>query len=114
MSAAIVQAFIHKRKMPDFDNWVQTMLPHIPVGIMSRVNQDNLADVLSIFWKKNIQSWQSNSKLIPIPFRDLVDQTGLTKWVERLCNQPLSDPARLAQTQQAWLDKNSALASALL
>lgn len=115
ISTKVAQAFVDKRKPDNFDSWVQRIMPnHTPPSMLSQINQDNFADILSIFWKKNLRDWQSNSALTPIPFKDLFDSASITQWVERLCNQPISDPDRLANTHQAWLNKNSTLATALL
>jgi len=112
---AVVQAFANKRKQSEFDNWIQKIMPsHVPTVLLSQINQNNFVDALGIFWKKNIQQWQANSMLTPIPLQDLFDLTALTKWVERLCNQPLSNPKQLSDTYQAWLNKNLRLATALL
>lgn len=111
----IVETFINKRKGEDFNKWLQEILPtHIPSALQSRVTQHNLIDVLGIFWKKNMHNWQANAALTPIPMTDLFELTALSQWVERLCNQPLSNPAQLAKTHRAWLAKNSNLVSALL
>lgn len=111
---AIVRTFIQKRAESNIDLWIkQTMPRHIPETIIAKINQENFDNVLSIFWKKNIQEWQSNSLLTPIPIRDLFNIVKLTKWVETLCGQPLSNPTQLANTHQMWLNKNSILLTSL-
>jgi hypothetical protein len=115
ISTQVAQAFVDKRKPDNFDSWVQRIMPnHTSPLMLSQITQDNFADILSIFWKKNIGEWQSNPALTSIPFGDLFDLSLITPWVEKLCGQPISDPDQLAATHQAWLNKNSKLATALL
>ena len=114
-TSTVVKEFIHKRMKPEVENWIKEIMPpHIPAKLVSKINSNNIEDVLSIFWTKNINRWQANSMLTPIPLQDLFDLSMLTKWVERLCDQPLTDPDRLADTYQAWLSQNSRLANALI
>lgn len=111
----IVQTFMYKRQESDFAMWVKkTMPPNIPRELIEKINQENFSNALSIFWKKNMREWQSNSMLTPIPLQDFFDSKTLTKWVERLCGQPISDKIKFNNTHQAWLDKNSELISTLL
>jgi hypothetical protein len=115
ISTQVAQAFVDKRKPENFDQWVQRIMPaHTPPSMLSQITQDNFADILSVFWKKNIREWQSNSALTPIPFCDLFDLSLIAPWVEQLCGQPISDHGRLSNTHQTWLNKNSKLARALL
>ena len=115
VATAVAQAFVDKCKETDFDGWIQTVLPKpTPISVRSHINQDNFAEVLGIFWKRNIQEWKTNPVLIPIPIQELFNLTQLSEWVERLCNRPLSNPARLAAVHQMWLSKNSKLANELL
>lgn len=110
----VINAFICKRLEADFNLWVKlTMPPQTPSVLLDKITLDNFSNVLSIFWKKNMSEWDLNSSLTPIPFRDLFDLPKLSKWVERLCGQPLRDPAQLAKTHQAWLNKNSILSKIL-
>jgi len=115
ISTQVAQVFVDKRKQENFESWVQRIMPNnIPSSMLAQITQDNFANILSIFWKKNIGEWQSNPMLTPIPFRDLFDFSSITPWVEQLCGQPISDPDKLADTHRAWLNKNSKLATALL
>jgi hypothetical protein len=115
ISTQVAQAFVDKRTPDNFESWVQRIMPnHTPPSMLSQITQDNFADILSIFWKRNIREWQSNPALTPIPFRDLFDLSSLTHWVEQLCGQPISNPDQLSATHQAWLSKNSKLAMALI
>lgn len=113
-SLSVVQTFIRKRAESDFNAWIkQTMPTHIPDKLLGQINQENFANVLDIFWKKNINEWQSNPMLTPIPLQDLFELTSLTKWAVQLCNQPLTDPAKLTNTHQTWLSKNFDLLTSL-
>jgi hypothetical protein len=106
LQTLIFESYFKKRCDSNYEKMYQQHLPLIPENIRHLVTVDNIEKILNRLWFRNIRSWRSVESLTKIQFSEILTYNTLTTIVEKIIQQPLSDPERLRLSYQQWADKN--------
>ena len=102
----IFESYFKKRCGGSYEKMYQDHLPSIPANLRHLVTVDNVEKVLSRLWFRNIRSWRSIKFLTSIQFCEILKYNTLAIIVEKIIQQPLTDPEKLRMSHQQWADKN--------
>jgi hypothetical protein len=105
----IFKLYVKKRYNNNLDSLIQQHQSTIPKQLQHVVTVNNIESMLNILWIKNLRNWRKTSGLTKINFEDMLSYDNLEKVVEKIIQQPLSNPAQLKTTYQNWIDNNPEL-----
>jgi hypothetical protein len=106
LQTLIFESYFKKRYDNNYEKMYQYHLPLITANVRHLVTVDNIKKVLNRLWFRNIRSWRSVEFLTSIQFSEILTYDTLAPIVEKIIQQPLSDPERLKISHQRWIDKN--------
>ena len=111
LQSVIFESYLKKLKNNDCAKLYQDHLPLFPTALQHLITIENIKKSLSILWIRNIRSWREIPSITKINFEEILVYDTLITIVEKVIQQPLTNPQRLKISYQQWIDKNFNLIS---
>jgi hypothetical protein len=109
----IVDIYKEKRRnnnITEFFNHHHTFLPD---NIKKYATEENIIQIISKLWIKQLKIWQSNTALTPIQLTDFFNKEKLKVICETIMDCPVQNQEMFDLDATMWLDKNQKLAKFL-
>jgi len=107
----ILESVKKKRHGDSWINFLEYNKQFLPEFAKQKVTVDNVIEIFSKRWNRNLLVWRANSHMIPINFLDFFNATKMQNIVEKIINQPVIYNEVFQTTYQSWLEKNQDLKS---
>lgn len=107
----ILESFKKKRHQDSWLNFLEYNKNSLPKFAQQKVTINNVVEIFSKRWNRNLIGWRANSHMIPINFLDFFNTTKMQNIVEKIINQPIIYNEVFQTTYQSWLEKNQDLKS---
>ena len=105
----ILNEYLRKRHRNSWAHFLDYHIEFIPTKLQKHVNEQNCQQVFEINWMKNLKAWRSNTDLLPVEFKDLLDRNQILDIVQTITDKKINDTVAFDRLYLSWKNNNSRL-----